>query len=163
MKHLKSFNESRFLNIKEILSYIGDICLDMKDEEFIISFGIMPTAIFHPELPNFDSNLNDIQIKKISLGKEVGYVKIDFIKIYSRLSDSQKTLIIDSITSISKYLESENYIIQNYWYKSLSGNIISLNNISDFISKLKDINPNLIISSLIDIRIAFMGQPLYKD
>jgi hypothetical protein len=156
-------NESRFLNIKEILSYIEDMCLDLKDEGFIISFGIT-NAIYNPTFPNFWSNLDDIQIKMISLGKEVGYVKIDFIKLFSRLKESQKILIIDSIKSISKYLESENIIVHNYCYQLISGKIIGYNNINDLFSKFNDLkNPNLLRDEIIDIRISFTGQPLCKD
>ena len=85
MKYLKSFsylNESnRFLNLKEVLNYIEDLSSDFTDDGFETKFGIMPGAIHHPDYPNFDENLDDIQIKMASMGKSVIYFKLDLKNI----------------------------------------------------------------------------------
>jgi hypothetical protein len=63
------------------LNYVEDLSSDFTDEGFETLFGIMPGAIHHPEMANFDENLDDIQIKMASMGKSVIYFKLDLKNI----------------------------------------------------------------------------------
>ena len=83
MKYLQSFFESsRFSHLVEVIKSVEDLSVFLKDEGFEISFGIMPSGLSMPYYANFDdqgsgTNLGDIQLKMISLGKMVSFYKIN--------------------------------------------------------------------------------------
>ena len=176
MKYLKSFsalNESnRFLNLKEVLNYIEDLSSDFTDDGFETKFGIMPGAIHHPKMANFDENLDDIQIKMASMGKSVIYFKLDLKNIKDqsfggKLNNDELDLLITTITSIYKYLIHEELIITGLWSKLFSrgrGPHSQFNwfaTLDELIKQVIDYNSNTNIY-VEDVRIAFTGQP-YKD
>jgi len=196
MKYLKSFkslNESnRFLHIKEVLETIEDMCLDIKDEGFKVIFGIMPSGVNLPDLANFDENLNDLQIKKASLGKELLYVKFDINNNKDFRNDEKVLeLFINTITSINNYLINEDLDIKSYWTKEKvvrnrsdhgrneffnHKNIDSLINaidwsrsekLSNIVSGINNIKiqkrDNIDFRYLLDVRIAFTGHPLLEE
>jgi len=183
MKYLKSFstlNESnRFLNLKEILNYLEDLSSDFTDDGFETKFGIMPGAIHHPKMANFDENLDDIQIKMASMGKSVIYFKLDLKNIKDqsfsgKLNSDELDLLISTITSIYKYLVHEELIISGLWAKGFGrgrglphnppSKTIQFNWFTTLDELIKHIidynsNPNTYVE---DIRIAFTGKP-YKE
>ena len=180
MKYLITYNESnRYLNLKEVLNYVEDLSLDFTDEGFETLFGIMPGAIHHPEIANFDENLDDIQIKMASMGKSVIYFKLDSKNIKDesfggKLNNDELDLLITTITSIYKYLIHEELIITGLWSKvfskgrGLPHNPPSKTSQFNWFDKLDEIikhvvdynsNPNTYVE---DVRIAFTGQP-YKE
>ena len=178
MKYIKSFsalNESnRFLNLKEVLNYIEDLSSDFNDDEFETKFGIMPNAIHHPEIANFDENLDDIQIKMASMGKSVIYFKLDLKNIKDqtfggKLNNDELDLLISTITSIYKYLIHEGLIISGLWTKAFRRRVRGLKSIQfenftkldELIKHITDYNsePDIYVE---DVRIAFTGHP-YKE
>jgi hypothetical protein len=178
MKYLKSFsylNESnRFLNLKEVLNYIEDLSSDFTDDGFETKFGIMPGAIHHPKIANFDENLDDIQIKMASMGKSVIYFKLDLKNIKDqnfggKLNNDELDLLISTITSIYKYLIHEELIISGLWLKHFnyyqkSSKPNQFNHFTSLDELVKSVrNYNLNSSTYVtDVRIAFTGQP-YKE
>ena len=50
--NLQLFESTRFTHLKEVLDTIEDMCLDIKDEGFETSFGIMPNG---ENVANFDT------------------------------------------------------------------------------------------------------------
>ena len=176
MKYLKSFSslneENRFLNLKEVLNYIEDLSSVFRIEGFETLFGIMPGAIHHPKMVNFDENLDDIQIKMASMGKSVIYFKLDLKNIKDqsfggKLNNDELDLLITTITSIYKYLIHEELIITGLWSKLFSrgrGPHSQFNwfaTLDELIKQVIDYNSNTNIY-VEDVRIAFTGQP-YKD
>ena len=173
MKYLRTYNESnRYLNLKEVLNYVEDLSSDFTDEGFETLFGIMPGAIHHPKMVNFDENLDDIQIKMASMGKSVIYFKLDLKNIKDqsfggKLNNDELDLLITTITSIYKYLIHEELIITGLWSKLFSrgrGTHSQFNwfaTLDELIKHVIDYNskPNIYVE---DVRIAFTGQP-YKD
>jgi hypothetical protein len=183
MKYLKSFsalNESnRFLNLKEVLNYIEDLSSDFTDDGFETKFGIMPGAIHHPKIANFDENLDDIQIKMASMGKSVIYFKLDLKNIKDqsfggRLNNDELDLLISTITSIYKYLIHEELIISGLWSKAFNqsrGRGVTgsyrfdqfnwFTTLDELVKQVIDYNsnPNTYVE---DVRIAFTGKP-YKE
>lgn len=121
MKYIKNFsvlNEStKFLQFKDILDTIDDICIDVKDEGFDIVFGTMPHGV---QEKNFDTNLDDIQIKLASLGKETLFVKFDISKNLDNFEkESTLNIFIETFISVYNYLISEDIIISGFWSKEL--------------------------------------------
>lgn len=196
MKYLKSFkslNESnRFLHIKEVLETIEDMCLDIKDEGFKVVFGTMPSGVNLPDYANFDENLNDLQIKKTSLGKELLYVKFDINNNKDFRNDEKVLeLFINTITSINRYLINEDLLVKAFWTKETvvrnrndhgkneffhHKNIDSLINaidwsrsekLSNMVSGINNIKiqkrDNIDFRYLLDARITFTGQPLLEE
>jgi hypothetical protein len=176
MKYLKSFsalNESnRFLNLKEVLNYIEDLSSDFTDDGFETLFGIMPGAIHHPEIENFDENLDDIQIKMASMGKSVIYFKLDLKNIKDqsfdgRLNNDELDLLISTITSIYKYLIHEDLIISGLWTKNFVPRGLKriqfnhFTSLDELIKQVIDYNSNS-STYVNDVRIAFTGHP-YKE
>ena len=176
MKYLKSFSSlneaNRFLNLKEVLNYIEDLSSVFRIEGFETLFGIMPGAIHHPEIANFDENLDDIQIKMASMGKSVIYFKLDLKNIKDqsfggKLNNDELDLLITTITSIYKYLIHEELIITGLWSKLFSrgrGPHSQFNwfaTLDELIKQVIDYNSNT-NTYVEDVRIAFTGQP-YKD
>ena len=180
MKYLRTYNESnRYLNLKEVLNYVEDLSSDFTDEGFETLFGIMPGAIHHPKMVNFDENLDDIQIKMASMGKSVIYFKLDLKNIKDqsfggKLNNDELDLLITTITSIYKYLIHEELIISGLWSKAFSrGRGLPHNppsktsqfnwfaTLDELIKQVIDYNskPNIYVE---DVRIAFTGQP-YKE
>jgi len=175
MKYLITYNESnRFLNFKEVLNYVEDLSSDFTDEGFETSFGIMPGAIHHPEIVNFDENLDDIQIKMASMGKSVIYFKLDLKNIKDqtfggKLNNDELDLLITTITSIYKYLIHEGLIISGLWTKAFNqSNGFKTNFVFNWLTTLDELikqvinynsNPRTYVE---DVRIAFTGQP-YKE
>ena len=179
MKYLKSFsalNESnRFLNLKEVLNYIEDLSSDFTDDGFETKFGIMPGAIHHPEIANFDENLDDIQIKMASMGKSVIYFKLDLKNIKDesfggKLNNDELDLLITTITSIYKYLIHEGLIISGLWLnhfnyyqkiRSETNRFKHFTSLDELVKSVRNYNSNS-STYVTDVRIAFTGQP-YKD
>ena len=175
MKYLITYNESnRYLNLKEVLNYVEDLSSDFTDEGFETLFGIMPGAIHHPEIVNFDENLDDIQIKMASMGKSVIYFKLDLKNIKDqsfggKLDNDELDLLITTITSIYKYLIHEDLIISGLWTKAFNqSNGFKTNFVFNHFTSLDELvkqvinynsNPNTYVE---DVRIAFTGQP-YKE
>ena len=179
MKYLKSFsslNESnRFLNLKEVLNYIKELSSNFTDEGFETLFGIMPGAIHHPEIANFDENLDDIQIKMASMGKSVIYFKLDLKNIkdqsfHGKLNNDELDLLITTITSIYKYLIHEDLIISGLWSKNFNyyqkrrselNQFKHFTSLDELVKSVRNYNsnPNTYVE---DVRIAFTGQP-YKE
>jgi hypothetical protein len=135
----------------------------------------MPGAIHHPEIANFDENLDDIQIKMASMGKSVIYFKLDLKNIkdqsfHGKLNNDELDLLITTITSIYKYLIHEDLIISGLWSKNFNyyqKRRSELNQFKHFTSLdelVKSVrNYNLNSSTYVeDVRIAFTGQP-YKE
>jgi hypothetical protein len=176
MKYLITYNESnRYLNLKEVLNYVEDLSSDFTDEGFETLFGIMPGAIHHPEMPNFDENLDDIQIKMASMGKSVIYFKLDSKNIKDesfggKLDNDELDLLITTITSIYKYLIHEGLIVSGLWlkhfnyYQKIRSETNRFNHFTSLDELVKSVrNYNLNSSTYVeDVRIAFTGQP-YKE
>lgn len=176
MKYLKSFSslneENRFLNLKEVLNYIEDLSSVFRIEGFETLFGIMPGAIHHPKMVNFDENLDDIQIKMASMGKSVIYFKLDLKNIKDqsfggKLNNDELDLLITTITSIYKYLIHEELIITGLWSKLFSrgrgphSQFNWFDTLDELIKQVIDYNSNT-NTYVEDVRIAFTGHP-YKD
>lgn len=179
MKYLKSFSSlneaNRFLNLKEVLNYIEDLSSVFRIEGFETLFGIMPGAIHHPEIANFDENLDDIQIKMASMGKSVIYFKLDLKNIKDqsfggKLNNDELDLLITTITSIYKYLIHEGLIISGLWLKHFNyyQKILSERNrfnhftsLDELVKSVRNYNSNS-STYVTDVRIAFTGQP-YKE
>ena len=182
MKYLKSFSslneENRFLNLKEVLNYIEDLSSVFRVEGFETLFGIMPGAIHHPEIANFDENLDDIQIKMASMGKSVIYFKLDLKNIKDqsfsgKLNNDELDLLISTITSIYNYLTHEDagpLIISGLWLKhfnyyqkirSETNRFNHFNSLDELVKSVRNYNSNS-STYVNDVRIAFTGQP-YKD
>jgi hypothetical protein len=176
MKYLRTYNESnRFLNLKEVLATINDLSSDFTDEGFETLFGIMPGAIHHPEIANFDENLDDIQIKMASMGKSVIYFKLDLKNIkdqsfHGKLNNDELDLLISTITSIYKYLIHEELIITGLWSKNFNyyqkrrselNQFKHFTSLDELVKSVRNYNsnPNTYVE---DVRIAFTGQP-YKE
>lgn len=179
MKYLQSFFESsRFSHLKEVITEIKDLSLFLKDEGFEISFGIMPTAVSIPNYANFDdqgpeTNLGDIQLKMISLGKMVAFYKVDFsapisdgvIKKYghNHLNDVQKDAVCDVVLSIVDLFTREDIVAVGFWYKwtefrpsGIPVRNFSFVNLEKLLEAIKD-------GTAQDIRIAFTGQKILKE
>ena len=179
MKYLKSFSslneENRFLNLKEVLNYIEDLSSVFRVEGFETLFGIMPGAIHHPEIANFDENLDDIQIKMASMGKSVIYFKLDSKNIKDqsfggKLNNDELDLLISTITSIYNYLIHEDLIISGLWSKhfnyyqkirSKTNQFNHFTSLDELVKSVRNYNSNS-STYVNDVRIAFTGQP-YKD
>jgi uncharacterized protein (UPF0335 family) len=123
-------NSNRFTHLKEVLDTIDDMCLDIKDEGFDTSFGIivtargipfpLPTTLSNLSYANFDEYLDDIQIKLTSLGKRVMYIKFDVIKNLDKFKDEKSLIIfIDNIVRVYNYLISEGLKVEGLWSKEL--------------------------------------------
>ena len=182
MKYLKSFSslneENRFLNLKEVLNYIEDLSSVFRVEGFETLFGIMPGAIHHPEIANFDENLDDIQIKMASMGKSVIYFKLDLKNIKDqsfsgKLNNDELDLLISTITSIYNYLTHEDagpLIISGLWLKnfnyyqkirSKTNQFNHFTSLDELVKSVRNYNSNS-STYVNDVRIEFTGQP-YKD
>jgi hypothetical protein len=176
MKYLRTYNESnRFLNLKEVLATINDLSSDFTDEGFETLFGIMPGAIHHPEIANFDENLDDIQIKMASMGKSVIYFKLDLKNIkdqsfHGKLNNDELDLLISTITSIYKYLIHEELIITGLWSKNFNyyqkrrselNQFKHFTSLDELVKSIRNYNSNS-STYVEDVRIAFTGQP-YKE
>ena len=176
MKYLITYNESnRYLNLKEVLNYVEDLSLDFTDEGFETLFGIMPGAIHHPEIANFDENLDDIQIKMASMGKSVIYFKLDSKNIKDesfggKLNNDELDLLITTITSIYKYLIHEGLIISGLWLnhfnyyqkiRSETNRFKHFTSLDELVKSVRNYNSNS-STYVTDVRIAFTGQP-YKE
>ena len=176
MKYLRTYNESnRYLNLKEVLATINDLSSDFTDEGFETLFGIMPGAIHHPKMVNFDENLDDIQIKMASMGKSVIYFKLDSKNIKDesfggKLNNDELDLLITTITSIYKYLIHEDLIISGLWSKhfnyyqkirSKTNQFNHFTSLDELVKSVRNYNSNS-STYVTDVRIAFTGQP-YKE
>ena len=176
MKYLRTYNESnRYLNLKEVLATINDLSSDFTDEGFETLFGIMPGAIHHPEIANFDENLDDIQIKMASMGKSVIYFKLDSKNIKDesfggKLNNDELDLLITTITSIYKYLIHEELIISGLWLKhfnyyqkirSKTNQFNHFTSLDELVKSVRNYNSNS-STYVEDVRIAFTGHP-YKE
>ena len=176
MKYLRTYNESnRYLNLKEVLATINDLSSDFTDEGFETLFGIMPGAIHHPKMVNFDENLDDIQIKMASMGKSVIYFKLDSKNIKDesfggKLNNDELDLLITTITSIYKYLIHEGLIISGLWLKhfnyyqkirSETNQFNHFTSLDELVKSVRNYNSNS-STYVTDVRIAFTGQP-YKE
>lgn len=176
MKYLRTYNESnRYLNLKEVLATINDLSSDFTDEGFETLFGIMPGAIHHPKMVNFDENLDDIQIKMASMGKSVIYFKLDSKNIKDesfggKLNNDELDLLITTITSIYKYLIHEDLIISGLWSKhfnyyqkirSETNRFKHFTSLDELVKSVRNYNSNS-STYVTDVRIAFTGQP-YKE
>ena len=176
MKYLITYNESnRYLNLKEVLNYVEDLSSDFTDEGFETLFGIMPGAIHHPEIANFDENLDDIQIKMASMGKSVIYFKLDSKNIKDesfggKLNNDELDLLITTITSIYKYLIHEGLIISGLWLnhfnyyqkiRSETNRFKHFTSLDELVKSVRNYNSNS-STYVTDVRIAFTGQP-YKE
>ena len=176
MKYLITYNESnRYLNLKEVLNYVEDLSLDFTDEGFETLFGIMPGAIHHPKMVNFDENLDDIQIKMASMGKSVIYFKLDSKNIKDesfggKLNNDELDLLITTITSIYKYLIHEGLIISGLWLnhfnyyqkiRSETNRFKHFTSLDELVKSVRNYNSNS-STYVTDVRIAFTGQP-YKE
>ena len=176
MKYLITYNESnRYLNLKEVLNYVEDLSSDFTDEGFETLFGIMPGAIHHPEIANFDENLDDIQIKMASMGKSVIYFKLDLKNIKDqsfggKLNNDELDLLITTITSIYNYLIHEDLIISGLWSKhfnyyqkirSKTNQFNHFTSLDELVKSVRNYNSNS-STYVTDVRIAFTGQP-YKE
>lgn len=190
-----TYNESnRFLHMKEVLDTIEDMCLDLKDDGFDIIFGIMPHGLVNNGFANFDENLDDIQIKKASLGKSVIYIKFDISKNLIKFGTDERILenFIETIISVYKYLQSEDLLINSLWTKEmvvkknrsdhgrseffLHGVYLNslvnhidwsrsekLSNIVGKVDNIKVQKNDYSFRQLLDVRIAFSGQPLIEE
>lgn len=179
MKYLGTYNESnRFLNLKEVLNYTKELSSDFTDEGFETIFGIMPHALSVPGYANFDENLDDIQIKKASLGRVVIYLKFDLKNIKDqdfsgKLNNSELNLLLRDYTSIYKYLESERMVIYGLWTKTfrLTGrNSPGLRSITfEKFDTLEDLSNNIIDTNssehsfVQDVRISFTAERLLDE
>jgi hypothetical protein len=189
MKYLQSFFESsRFSHLQEVITEIKELSLFLKDEGFEISFGIMPSGISMPNYANFDdqgsgTNLGDIQLKMISLGKMVSFYKMDLSNPLTPgepyeilfttgtnyrdncLNDEQKEMVCDVVLSVVDLFRREGIVIVGFWYKSseeqrhldrffrTNFSFVDLEKLLDAIK----------IGIALDIRIAFTGQKLLKE
>ena len=189
MKYLQSFFESsRFSHLVEVIKSVEDLSVFLKDEGFEISFGIMPTGLSIPNYANFDdqgsgTNLGDIQLKMISLGKMVSFYKINLSnplqpdepyeilfttgKKYrdNCLNDEQKEMVCDVVLSVVDLFRREGIVVVGFWYKSseeqrhldrffrTNFSFVDLEKLLDAIK----------IGIASDIRIAFTGQKLLKE
>lgn len=179
MKYLQSFFESsRFFHLVEVIDEIKALSLFLKDEGFELSFGIMPTAVSIPNYANFDdqgpnTNLGDIQLKMISLGKMVAFYKVDFSSIlsdgvikqygYNHLDDEQKVMVCDVVLSIVDLFTREDIVAVGFWYKwtefrpsGIPVRNFSFVNLEKLLEAIKD-------GTAQDIRIAFTGQKILKE
>jgi hypothetical protein len=179
MKYLQSFFESsRFSHLREVIAEIKELSLFLRDEGFELSFGIMPSARTLPDYANFDdqgpnTNLGDIQLKMISLGKMVAFYKVDLSSIlsdgvtkqygYNHLDDEQKVMVCDVILSIVDLFTREDIEIVGFWYKwtEFKPSGIPVRNFS-FVD-LENLLDAIKIGIAQDIRIAFTGQKLLKE
>lgn len=189
MKYLQNFFESsRFSHLQEVITEIKELSLFLKDEGFEISFGIMPTGLSMPNYANFDdqgsgTNLGDIQLKMISLGKMVSFYKMDLSSplqpgdpyeiLFTTgtkyrdncLSDEQKEMVCDVVLSVVDLFRREGIVVVGFWYKSseeqrhldrffrTNFSFVDLEKLLDAIK----------IGIAQDIRIAFTGQKLLKE
>jgi len=189
MKYLQSFFESsRFSHLVEVIKSVEDLSVFLKDEGFEISFGIMPSGLSMPYYANFDdqgsgTNLGDIQLKMISLGKMVSFYKINLSnplqpdepyeilfttgKKYrdNCLNDEQKEMVCDVVLSVVDLFRREGIVVVGFWYKSseeqrhldrffrANFSFVDLEKLLDAIK----------IGIASDIRIAFTGQKLLDE
>ena len=190
MKYLQNFFESsRFSHLQEVITEIKELSLFLKDEGFEISFGIMPTGFSMPNYANFDdqgsgTNLGDIQLKMISLGKMVSFYKMDlssplqpgepyeilFTQTGTKcrdncLSDEQKEMVCDVVLSVVDLFRREGIVVVGFWYKSSEeqrhlDRFFRTNFSFVDLEKLLDA---IKIGIAQDIRIAFTGQKLLKE
>lgn len=203
MKYLQSFFESSrvsirkmislFSHLKEVITEINELSVFLKDEGFEISFGIMPTGFSMPNYANFDdqgsgTNLGDIQLKMISLGKMVSFYKINlsnllqpgdpyeigFTQIGTKpllvyrdncLNDEQKEMVCDVVLSVVDLFRREGIVVVGFWYKSSEeqrhlDRFFRTNFSFVDLEKLLDA---IKIGIAQDIRIAFTGQKLLKE
>jgi hypothetical protein len=138
MKYLKYINLFEALNgfnhVKEVLNTIDDLCLDIKDDGFNISFGVMPRGLTRPNIANFDENINDYFLEQASLGEIVLYVKFDIISNFKNYKNRESLInLINTFVSVYKYLISEDVIISNFWFKKST-------KYADIFNNYKDIN-----------------------
>jgi hypothetical protein len=171
-----------------VITEIKELSLFLKDEGFEISFGIMPSGISMPNYANFDdqgsgTNLGDIQLKMISLGKMVSFYKMDLSNPLTPgepyeilfttgtnyrdncLNDEQKEMVCDVVLSVVDLFRREGIVIVGFWYKSseeqrhldrffrTNFSFVDLEKLLDAIK----------IGIALDIRIAFTGQKLLKE
>lgn len=190
MKYLQSFFESsRFSHLQEVITEVEELSLFLKDEGFEISFGIMPSGLSMPNYANFDdqgsgTNLGDIQLKMISLGKMVSFYKINlssplqsgdpygilFTQTGTKyrdncLSDEQKEMVCDVVLSVVDLFRREGIVVVGFWYKSSEeqrhlDRFFRTNFSFVDLEKLLDA---IKIGIAQDIRIAFTGQKLLKE
>jgi hypothetical protein len=189
MKYLQSFFESlRFSHLQEVITEIKELSLFLKDEGFEISFGIMPSGLSMPDYANFDdqgsgTNLGDIQLKMISLGKMVSFYKINLSNTLQPdepyeilfttgkkyrdncLNDEQKEMVCDVVLSVVDLFRREGIVVVGFWYKSseeqrhldrffrTNFSFVDLEKLLDAIK----------IGIASDIRIAFTGQKLLDE
>lgn len=194
MKYLQSFFESSrvsirkmislFSHLKEVITEINELSVFLKDEGFEISFGIMPSGLSHPNYANFEgtgTNLGDIQLKMISLGKMVAFYKINLSNLLQPgdsyeilfttgtkyrdncLSDEQKEMVCDVVLSVVDLFRREGIVVVGFWYKSseIAGNRFLRTNFS-FVN-LEKLLDAIKIGIAQDIRIAFTGQKILKE
>jgi len=189
MKYLIPYNEStKFLNLKDVLETINDMCLDIKDDDFDVNFGVMST-----DYANFyDTKLDDLIIRKTSWGKQVIYIKFDISKNREKFKNEEHLEnFINTIVSVYKYILNEDLVIKgiftnenviknkaNTWQRKLElfshENIDylinhidwsrkeKLNNIVSKVDNLK-IKDEENFRSIFDVRILFTGQPLIEE
>ena len=194
MKYLQNFFESsRFSHLQEVITEIKELSLFLKDEGFEISFGIMPSGLSMPNYANFDdqgsgTNLGDIQLKMISLGKMVSFYKMDLssplqsgdpyeigftqtgtkpLLVYrdNCLNDEQKEMVCDVVLSVVDLFRREGIVVVGFWYKSSEeqrhlDRFFRTNFSFVDLEKLLDA---IKIGIAQDIRIAFTGQKLLKE
>lgn len=189
MKYLQSFFESsRFSHLQEVITEVKELSLFLKDEGFEISFGIMP-GFSMPNYANFDdqgsgTNLGDIQLKMISIGKMVSFYKMDlssplqsgdpyeilFTQTGTKyrdncLNDEQKEMVCDVVLSVVDLFRREGIVVVGFWYKSSEeqrhlDRFFRTNFSFVDLEKLLDA---IKIGIAQDIRIAFTGQKLLKE
>jgi hypothetical protein len=118
MKYLIPYNEStKFLNLKDVLETINDMCLDIKDDNFDVNFGVMSyqwSEFMSTGYANFrDTELDDLIIRKASWGKEVIYIKFDISKNRENFKNEEYLEnFINTIVSVYKYILNEDLIIK---------------------------------------------------
>ena len=103
MKHLIKYNESNnFLHLKEVIQTLKDMSVDLLDEGISFSFGTYDKG------GSFKSEINDISIKMVTLGRLEIYISYSL----NNLNENQRTLMGNTILSIVSYLENEDFKIK---------------------------------------------------
>ena len=189
MKYLQNFFESsRFSHLQEVITEIKELSLFLNDEGFKISFGIMPNALSIPQYANFDdqgsgTNLGDIQLKMISLGKMVSFYKMDLSSPLQTdepyeiifltgtkyrdncLNDEQKEMVCDVVLSVVDLFRREGIVVVGFWYKSSEEqrHLDRFFRTNFSFVDLEKLLHAIKIGIALDIRIAFTGQKLLKE
>ena len=179
MKYLQSFFESsRYLILQEVITQIKELSLFLKDEGFELSFGIMPTGGSITKYANFDdqgpgSNLGDIQLKMISLGKMVAFYKINLSgllpsRLFTKagnncLDDNHKEMVCDVVLSIADLFEREEIEVVGFWYRSCEVDRHGFNRTNFEFVNLEKLLEAITSGIALDIRIAFTGQKLLSE